>query len=413
MNRTGLFLVLLLLPIVAAAQLFVNSWPASIVGVAASRGPIFAAVTHGRLNGVEIWQWSRDLSERETVWRLPILYFKRLSATQDGSLLICDGPHETYAFDVDQRRQLWSRGTVNTSATHLVESDQYLMLVDAADFGNGPAALTLLETRSGEVVDRIQVNDQVGVRRPSLYQVYFDSDLVTLRFSDQQVVSIASDGGKLRRVDYTVQVTDVLASEGKLWAITGQGRNESRRLSPMPTRDSLDSMTEVRIAGPTSRAASAIRIVKADTNHVIQEDHLGVGYTTKCLLAFVVMVGTAVWVMLLMRHGTRSDLRYRAFIDLAILAAFFSLPYVAGLGDVTPQAILRAQVTRIFAVPLGAVACLLFLLLMGTQRKIYVRADAAGELRGSNDVANRGGGHRCPIGGFGLAVLTGRRRVET
>lgn len=104
MTRGRIIRLILLVSIVIGAQLYVNCWPADVIAVSATDGPIFGIVKHADTGGTAVFRWSADLSTRDLLWENRHPTVKGIRSTRDGSTVVIANAHGVTCYDVATRR---------------------------------------------------------------------------------------------------------------------------------------------------------------------------------------------------------------------------------------------------------------------------------------------------------------------
>lgn len=371
MNRTRWILLLLLVPITIASQICTSSWPVMLEGVAASKtGPIYVAFSYEDVNGVEIWQWSRDLSQRRRVCRTTNYYLTGLSANADGRIIVCESPYEVAGLDATTGRRIWQKVIESEAKAHLLPDDRHLLLVEVG-LANA-VTVSVLDIETGAIIDSQVFNDAVGGFRPMLKQVDFIDDTATLQFSDSSQICLRYSAGGLQVLN-GAQPTRVAANNTtRMYQFIGRGFWTSKRLELLDQRDSLTATRDVVLVPSTTNTPSTIRVVDAASGDVIHQDRLGISLALREALVIGIAIASIVWVTLLLFDSDASV--KRMLINAATLVGFFTLPFIPVTGDMIPQWIVDRQWQNILAIPAAVLASVLFLVALGTERRLIVWA---------------------------------------
>ena len=353
-----LALVLLLIPVFAFALRSGTRWPVRLIRAAASPdGSVWAAIHREEVTYPEIWQWDSELRHGYRAYPLLCEPYQ-LVTTTDGELLLVLGQGQLMVLDTETQGKLWTAACLMPARVELLEDGKSLLLVERS-------SVRLLDLRRGQEIAQWEGN-------VTLQGAFWQSP--TLMFQDFAGVSVVlrCAGGNIDVLQSEVAEhwktrlrQGVPSGETRVWNIRKLAKNVTEEF-PLPNGETLQ-LRQGR------SATSQLSILNAEGDLLRQKVFgnavsVSVGWYLALPLCLVPFTLLLVW------DGTVSGNRNRLYVDATILWLLFSTPFMAWYSELIPQHARELQMVRYAPMLVAWLACLGFLFLWGTDRRLYLWA---------------------------------------
>lgn len=363
-------LLLLVVPVVCFALRPDGNWPARLIdAVASPDGSVFAAIHREEVNNPEIWRLDQNLRGGERVAQL-LCEPEQFVAGADGEALVVIGEGQLMGFSTSSATRKWNRVFKMQATVTLLDGGDYFLLVEP-----GGKSVRVFDVRSGDELNADEWGWS-GATSPLriVERLYYRSPFFVIEGLEggQQVAEWT--GARLE------QLTGAEAVEAEDYVRSGVGAEETatwdfvhRRARESSEKRTLPDGNHLQVS-KSWQVPSELRIVTFPGKDLIRRKVFGRGISSYGGWFFALPIISVCFSLLLAIDGSSTGHPRRIYIDAVILWLFGALPYVAWQAELLPDHVRELQPLRLLPMLLAWLACFAFLLLVGTNRRLYTWA---------------------------------------